>query len=37
MVGGRIVFLDNGTVAAPMQVNEYDGKASHVVAVLPAK
>ena len=37
MVGGRIVFQDNGTLAAPIQVNEYDGKASRVVAVLPAQ
>jgi ABC-type branched-subunit amino acid transport system substrate-binding protein len=38
MVGGRIVFLDNGTVSAPMQVNEYDGKSSsRVIAVLPSQ
>ena len=37
MVGGRIVFQDNGTVAAPMQVNEYDGKSTRVIAVLPSQ
>jgi branched-chain amino acid transport system substrate-binding protein len=37
MVGGRIVFQPNGTVAAPIQVNEYDGKSSRVIAVLPAQ
>ncbi|WPB55451.1 ABC transporter substrate-binding protein [Xylophilus sp. GOD-11R] len=37
MVGGRIVFQDNGTVAAPMQVNEYDGKSTRVIAVLPVQ
>jgi ABC-type branched-subunit amino acid transport system substrate-binding protein len=31
-VGGRISFEDNGTVRAPMQINEVDGAGGRVVA-----
>lgn len=37
MVGGRFVFQANGTVATPIQVNEYDGKSSQMISVLPAQ
>lgn len=37
MVGGRFVFQPNGTVATPIQVNEYDGKSSRMISVLPAQ
>ncbi|VTU26237.1 Leu/Ile/Val-binding protein precursor [Variovorax sp. PBL-H6] len=36
MVGGRMEFQANGTVAMPIQVNEYDGKTSKMIQVLPA-
>lgn len=34
MVGGKITFMENGTVVSPMQINEIDGEGGKVVSVV---
>lgn len=34
MVGGKITFMENGTVVSPMQVNEIDGAGGKIVSVV---
>ena len=35
-VGGKVNFSDNGTITAPMQINEVDGKGGRLVTVSTA-
>jgi branched-chain amino acid transport system substrate-binding protein len=37
LVGGKVTFERNGTIAAPIQVNEVDGKGGKVVAQPPLR